>query len=84
MDLFLDINLIALIFIALFAGFIKGVVGFVMLLIMFSGFIFLSQEEAISLIIIPSLVSNFTCLRHKVTRFKTIFASLLYSASHYV
>ena len=59
MDLFLGINLIALIFIALFAGFVKGVVGFAMPLIMFSGFIlFLSQEEAISLIIIPSLVSN--------------------------
>ncbi len=59
LDLFLDINLIALIFIALFAGFVKGVVGFAMPLIMFSGFIlFLSQEEAISLIIIPSLVSN--------------------------
>ena len=59
LDLFLDINLIALIFIALLAGFVKGVVGFAMPLIMFSGFIlFLSQEEAISLIIIPSLVSN--------------------------
>ncbi len=43
----------------MFSGFVKGVSGFALPLIMFSGFLlFLPQHTAMALIIIPSLVSN--------------------------
>jgi len=54
-----SLNIVHLILISLFAGFVKGVVGFAMPLIMFSGFlVFLPQEKAIALIILPAFMSN--------------------------
>ena len=59
MDFILGLNVLLLLSVALFAGFVKGVVGFAMPLIMYSGFLlFLSQKEAIALIILPTLISN--------------------------
>ena len=55
----MSLNIAPLILISLFAGFVKGVVGFAMPLIMFSGFlVFLPQEKAIALIILPAFISN--------------------------
>ena len=55
----MSLNIAPLILISLFAGFVKGVVGFAMPLIMFSGFLaFLPQEKAIALIILPAFISN--------------------------
>ena len=55
----MSLGMAPLILISLFAGFVKGVVGFAMPLIMFSGFlVFLPQEKAIALIILPAFISN--------------------------
>ena len=59
MEIFFSTNSSILLVIALLSGFVKGVSGFAMPLIMFSGFLlFFPQDTAIALIIIPSLISN--------------------------